>query len=317
MRYRRLPDVTRAESKTIPCDTRAVRRHCTPYYRETTPVTSSIDGPAVAYIVADFDDVSDAAPLAWRATQRLSTGRRGANGSRLAALVRQFWGGGSRELARNADLPSARLAEKRLEYRSATIALEGSAVPWGLIPLPFAVGGFGVLLLWMVRRSSRRVLPIASAVVLLSVSPMTVRAQWTDSVRTATRIRLDINSGERTLLRRGKPQSLAGTLVAVRGDTVLVAVAPGADPILVPRAAVRTVHVSRGVPNRFESAVRRAVVPTLAAAAFTAVSLNVRRRDGDPAPTRGALAAAASTAALTGALGFVNPTERWQKVWSR
>jgi Tol biopolymer transport system component/uncharacterized protein YjdB len=55
-------------------------------------VTPSIDGPAVAYIVADFDDFTDAAPLAWRATQRLSTARRGTNGSSLAALVRQFWG---------------------------------------------------------------------------------------------------------------------------------------------------------------------------------------------------------------------------------
>lgn len=131
------------------------------------------------------------------------------------------------------------------------------------------------------------------------------------------RVRIDVHTGERTLLRRPRTQSLAGSLVATRADTVLVAVTPGAEPVLIPRAAIRNVHVTRGVPNRFESAVRRAVVPTLASAAFTALSLNARRKDGDPSPGRGALAAAASTAAISGTLGFISPKERWHRVWSQ
>jgi AraC family transcriptional regulator, transcriptional activator FtrA len=60
------------------------------------------------------------------------------------------------DLARSADLPSARFAEKRLEYRSASIELRGSAVPWGVLPLPLAAGALGVLLVWALGRVSSR-----------------------------------------------------------------------------------------------------------------------------------------------------------------
>jgi hypothetical protein len=80
---------------------------------------------------------------------------------------------------------------------------------------------------------------------------------------------------------------------------------------------VSDARVSLGVPNRFESAVRRAVLPTLASAAFTAVSSNMRRRDGDLSPARGAIAAAGSTAAVSAILGFVDPKERWQQLRPR
>ena len=57
------------------------------------------------------------------------------------------------DLAQNSDLASARFAEKRLEYRSPTIQLQGSTVPWGAVPLPLSVGVLGSMLLWVVRRS--------------------------------------------------------------------------------------------------------------------------------------------------------------------
>jgi len=109
---------------------------------------------------------------------------------------------------------------------------------------------------------------------------------------TSTRTRIDVHTGERTLLRRLKTQALSGTLVATRGDTMPLAVQPGADPLRVPRSIVRDLYVSRGTPNRFESAVRRAAVPTVVSAALTALSLSVRQGTGDPSPARGALSAA-------------------------
>ena len=54
-------------------------------------MTPSIDGPAVAYIVADFDDTSDLAPSAWRARGGRSTAVRAAPGFGLGTLVRQLW----------------------------------------------------------------------------------------------------------------------------------------------------------------------------------------------------------------------------------
>jgi transcriptional regulator GlxA family with amidase domain len=223
------------------------------------------------------------------------------------------------DLARTADLPSARFAEKRLEYRSASMDLRGSTVPWAVLPLPLGVAVLGALLVSLLLRSAKgSIVAIGAAIVAtLGTHPGTARAQSTDSLQAGTRIRIGVHTGERTLLRRPKTQALVGTLVATSGDTILLTVRPGAAPLRVPRETVNELHVSRGVPSRFESAVRRAILPTLASAAFTAVALNVRRRENDPAPGRGALSAAASTAALSGAIGLLSPKEQWQRLRSR
>lgn len=47
------------------------------------------------------------------------------------------------DLARRADLPTARFALRRLEYRSDTIRLEGSAVTWSILPLALGLGSLG------------------------------------------------------------------------------------------------------------------------------------------------------------------------------
>jgi AraC family transcriptional regulator, transcriptional activator FtrA len=62
------------------------------------------------------------------------------------------------DLARTADRPTARFALKRLEFRSETIHLEGSAVAWGTLPLALGIGVLGALvtlalgrLFWSIR----------------------------------------------------------------------------------------------------------------------------------------------------------------------
>lgn len=59
------------------------------------------------------------------------------------------------DLARTADLPTARIALKRVEYRSASIALAGPAIPWRTLPLPLALGATGVALVLLVRHLGR------------------------------------------------------------------------------------------------------------------------------------------------------------------
>jgi transcriptional regulator GlxA family with amidase domain len=225
------------------------------------------------------------------------------------------------DLARTADLPSARFAERRLEYRSDNVELRGSVIPWNTLPVPLGAALLGALLTWVATRSTTRpaTRSAAAAAVIASALavPRAAHAQSADSLAAGARIRIGVRTAERTLLRRPKTQALVGTLVAARGDTLWLAVQPGADPLRVPRTTVSDIRVSLGVPNRFESAARRAVLPTLASAAFTAVSLNMRRRDGDPSPGRGAIAAAGSTAAVSALLGFVDPKERWQRLRRR
>ena len=218
------------------------------------------------------------------------------------------------DLARSADVPSARFAEKRLEYRSPSVTLRGNAIPWDALALPFVIGVVGAAAAWLAMGRPGRARLTSVAMVLSLAAPGIGRAQTAEPAPTSTRIRIDVHTGERTLLRRPKTQALSGTLVAIRGDTILLAVQPGADPLRVPRSIVRDLYVSRGTPNRFESAVRRAAVPTLVSAALTALSLSVRQRISDPSPARWALSAAASTAVASGALGSISPKRRWQWV---
>ena len=80
-----------------------------------------------------------------------------------------------------------------------------------------------------------------------------------------------MHTGERTLFRHPKTKALSGMLVAIHGDTILLAVQPGAPGWRVPRSIVRDRYVSWEPPNRFESAVRRTAVPTVVSAASTAL----------------------------------------------
>jgi hypothetical protein len=66
------------------------------------------------------------------------------------------------DLARSADVPTARFALRRLEYRSESVRLEGSAMPWRALALPPLLGTLGVVLAaaaaraWRRRRTARR-----------------------------------------------------------------------------------------------------------------------------------------------------------------
>jgi AraC family transcriptional regulator, transcriptional activator FtrA len=60
------------------------------------------------------------------------------------------------DLARTADLPTARIALKRVEYRSASVRLDGSAIPWRTLLLPIALGLGGLSLALLVRRLRTR-----------------------------------------------------------------------------------------------------------------------------------------------------------------
>jgi AraC family transcriptional activator FtrA len=59
------------------------------------------------------------------------------------------------DLARTTDLPTARFALKRLEFRSETIRFEGSTVAWRTLPLALALGVVGALVALSLGRLSR------------------------------------------------------------------------------------------------------------------------------------------------------------------
>ena len=119
----------------------------------------------------------------------------------------------------------------------------------------------------------------------------------------------------RRLIARPSAGQLVGELVAIEGDTVLLSVRADSGTLRIPRSTLRDLYVSRGRPNRAESAVRSAFVPAIAGAALSALSASMQRREpGDPSPGRAALTGAATSAAFAGVIGALFPKERWGRV---
>lgn len=165
----------------------------------------------------------------------------------------------------------------------------------------------------LLRRWPPRPFAVLSAVLLLAQAPVVARAQTADSLPIHGRVRVDLHGTERSLLRRPISQPIAGTLLGIRGDTLLLSVGTPAEPLRVPHASIAAFHVSRGRPHRLESALRRALVPTLASAALSALRASLHPGSGDPSPGDAAWTAARRTLVVTAGIGFLFPRERWRR----
>lgn len=216
------------------------------------------------------------------------------------------------DLARTSDVPTATMAMRRMEYRSDGIVLAGSSLPWRPLWNAVLLALAGLAATRFIRRL-RRARLLAAAVILAGASPSLVHAQR-ETIPPGTRIRVDLHREDVSRIRRSFTQSVAGTLVGERGDTLLLAVRGGTGELRVPRTALRDIHVSRGTPGRFRSALLRAWLPALGGAAIAAGRSAIGRGDAGVSPGRAALSGAASSAAFAGAIGFLFPAERWRKV---
>jgi hypothetical protein len=152
------------------------------------------------------------------------------------------------------------------------------------------------------------------AVLLLVATPVAGRGQALTSVAPDTRVRVELLATERSWHGREQVQSVVGTLVETRADTLLLAVRAGAAPIRIPLASTRAVFVTHGRPPRWQSALRGAVVPAIVGAALSAATSSIRRRPGDRRPVQMALSSAAWGAASGAALGAWSPKERWRRL---
>ena len=236
------------------------------------------------------------------------------------------------DLARTADLPTAAFALKRLEYRGSSMPLVGSRLPWQSFAVTLLLGATGLALALTISRrrearpaasrNSEQRLALASALAIAVLVPAPAKAQPSapsiEAIAPGTRIRADLFTGDASRIRRLFARSgsgqLAGELVAIAGDTVLLSVRAGSGTLRIPRSALRDVYVSRGRPNRAESAVRSAILPAIAGAALRGLSASMQRREpGDPSPGRAALTGAATSAAFAGLTGALFPKERWTR----
>lgn len=157
-------------------------------------------------------------------------------------------------------------------------------------------------------------LPIVSAALsglFVSLAPAAISAQVADAVSAQSRIRIDFVSTEHSRFGRVRTQSVIGTTGDLRGDTLVLSVRAGADPIRVPRSAISGAFLSQGRVSRWQAGLRGAIAPALVGAALSAAASSIRRRAGDPTPAQSALSSAAWGGLSGAALGAWSPQERW------
>jgi hypothetical protein len=106
-------------------------------------------------------------------------------------------------------------------------------------------------------------------------------------------------------------QMLRGKVTAIATDTLYLAVGDSIGPLAIPRSLIQHAYLSRGVPSRGESAIRRGVGGAIGGALVGWIigALDDDIDNGDAALIGGAIGL--GTGALFGALF---PQERWKRM---
>jgi hypothetical protein len=165
-------------------------------------------------------------------------------------------------------------------------------------------------------RALRTVLSVASALIGLTSGPRALGAQFPAEVQVGARVRLWLPEAHRQAEGPARRQLLRGTIDALSGDTLRLAVPGAVGALAIPRASVRRLEVSRGRPSRPVSAAERAVGGAIGGAVSWAL-LNDPRRTGGPhyrTDWRAAGVGAAWGAGIGALTGLLFPYERWRRV---
>jgi hypothetical protein len=135
-------------------------------------------------------------------------------------------------------------------------------------------------------------------------------AQWPSELAPGARVQVQLPEHQyQSDARRG--QLVRGRVAEVTADTLYLAVTDSLGPLAIPRPLVQRVDLSRGVPSRGVSAIRRGLVAGagLALLSWGIASLDDDADEGEAALIGGAIGL--GTGALFGALF---PRERWKKL---
>jgi hypothetical protein len=150
---------------------------------------------------------------------------------------------------------------------------------------------------------------VVSCILLLSCRPLA--AQWSRDLRPGQRLQVRLPEREpQTTSRRG--HDLRGTLARLSPDTLYLRITDSLGAVAIPRALIRRLQISRGVPSRAASAARSGVRWGVGLALFAAVfpeSIEGSPSRGEAAALGGGLGVAFG--ALVGALF---PAERWKRI---
>ncbi len=149
----------------------------------------------------------------------------------------------------------------------------------------------------------------------LLAAPRLALAQFPAEVQPGTRVRVWIPETARQDQAPNHRQLLRGNVESVEGSTLRLRIPGAASSLAIPRASVRRLDISRGVP-RGESMIERAAGGAIGGA-ITYALMNDPRRRGGPHYRRDWRAAGVGAewgAGIGAVIGFIWPHESWRRV---
>ena len=158
--------------------------------------------------------------------------------------------------------------------------------------------------------------PLLYYTLLFIVLATPAAAQYPPEVTVGSRVRLVVPDSLRQMPLAPRQQIVFGTIGAIAGDTLYLTVPNTSGTLGVPRSSVRRLSISRGVPSRFEGALRHG----LSVAVAGALALYVENRWGDDddatfdSDGEAALIGAGIGFGIGAIIGAVSPSERWRRI---
>lgn len=165
----------------------------------------------------------------------------------------------------------------------------------------------------MLSRYIQRTFALGGLLTSLLTPLQHLAAQSLDSLPTGARVRLNLSLSFAEA-RKQAPTMLVGSLLSASADTVVIDLGAGHATVRVQRTAVRAAWMSLGASSRWRAAVRSAVRPAIAGAAFGAVGASINRREGDPSVASAAVLNGAFGAVLAGVRAAWVRSDRWRSV---
>jgi hypothetical protein len=157
-------------------------------------------------------------------------------------------------------------------------------------------------------------LMVLGALLALLAATRPLAAQLPAEVGTGTRVRIAIDDSVRQLHFVAPTQWLYGTVVARAADTLYVSLLNLPAPLAVPRASMRSLSVSRGLPSPTRSAFVQGARGAVLGALMFAVLQDIDENSAFPGRGEAALAGGVAGAGLGVYLGLRQPLERWRAV---
>lgn len=149
---------------------------------------------------------------------------------------------------------------------------------------------------------------------VLVTAPLTTAQPQMDSTLTGQRVRIRVSDIHRQAELMPRWLELRGHVASVHGDSLALLIPASPEPLHIPRANMLGLAVSRGVPSRFESALRRGLWWGLQGALAGVMYLNAPFRNQGHT-WEDAIGTGASLGLLTGVvIGASYPYERWRGV---